>query len=208
MNIKTSLFNRLSLGLKQLAIDISPDRLLDYLAILQKWNHSYNLTAVRDPEVMIGRHLLDSLAILPWVKGERILDVGTGAGLPGIPLAIALPSVQVVLLDSNGKKIRFLQEVKRALALDNIEIVQARAESYNPTSYFDSVISRAFSELQQMLTWTEHLVSKEGIWLAMKGRTPDMELSSISYPYRIENYFVDGVEGQRCCIIIQRTVES
>ncbi len=193
----------LLLGMQQLGLDFAPDKLLQYLALLHKWNQAYNLTAIRDLNRMVTLHLLDSLAILPWVHGERILDVGTGAGLPGIPLALANPSLHVVLLDSNGKKIRFLQEVKRALKLDNIDMIQTRVESYHPTSRFDTVTSRAFSDLQQMLDCTAHLIAPDGIWLAMKGRHPEAELGCIHRAYRIESYTVAGIDGERCCVIVE-----
>lgn len=195
-------------GMKGLGLDFSCDKLLQYLSLLYKWNQAYNLTAVRDMDSMVTRHLLDSLAILSWVKGPRVLDVGTGPGLPGIPLALANPALQVVLLDSNGKKIRFLQEVKRALALDNIEIVQSRVENYLPTQGFDTVTSRAFSDLQHMLAGTHHLIAADGIWLAMKGRHPDAELASIDRCYHIESYTVAGVDGERCCVIIENKDKS
>lgn len=190
-------------GMKGLGLDFSADKLMHYLSLLYKWNQAYNLTAVRDMDSMVTRHLLDSLAILPWVKGPRVLDVGTGPGLPGVPLALANPELHVVLLDSNGKKIRFLQEVKRALALDNVEIVQTRVESYLPTQGFDTVTSRAFSDLQHMLNCTNHLIATAGIWLAMKGRHPEAELASIDRHYQIEPYTVAGIDGERCCVIIQ-----
>lgn len=190
-------------GLRQLGLTCPYEKLLHYLNLLHKWNRAYNLTAVRDPHVMVSRHLLDSLAILPWVKGNRLLDVGTGAGLPGIPLAIACPDMQVVLLDSNGKKIRFLQEIKRTLALPNVELIQSRVENYRPLQQFDTVTSRAFSSLEQMVTWTQHLVVNNGIWLAMKGQYPETELASIHQPFHVETYPVPGVDGERCCIIIE-----
>jgi 16S rRNA (guanine527-N7)-methyltransferase len=193
---------QLQKGLEQLSVVADLQRLYAYLLLLDKWNHVYNLTAIREQHAMVNLHLLDSLAILPWIKRSRILDVGTGPGLPGIPLAIVAPELQVVLLDSNGKKIRFLQEAKRTLGLANVEIVQSRAEIYRPNQGFDTVISRAFSNLQQMIEWTEHLVAPQGIWLAMKGRQPEEELAEISHPYRVENYTVPGVEGERCCVII------
>lgn len=190
-------------GITGLGLELPCDGFMQYLSLLYKWNQAYNLTAVRDMDSMVTRHLLDSLAILPWVKGPRLLDVGTGPGLPGIPLALANPSLQLVLLDSNGKKIRFLQEVKRVLALDNVEIVQARVESYLPEQRFDTVTSRAFSELQHMLSCTEHLIATDGIWLAMKGRYPEAELANIDRDYQIESYTVAGNDGERCCIIIE-----
>ncbi|MCL5272804.1 MAG: 16S rRNA (guanine(527)-N(7))-methyltransferase RsmG [Gammaproteobacteria bacterium] len=195
-------------GLKQFGLNSIGAPLLQYLLLLKKWNAAYNLTAVRDLESMINKHLLDSLAIIPWVKGNNILDVGTGPGLPGIPLAIALPEKQFVLLDSNGKKIRFLNEVKRQLNLKNLEIVQFRVENYHPAQGFDTVTSRAFSSLDQMIHWTQHLIANDGIWLAMKGRYPDTELNMIHQKYRVEGYTVEGVDGERCCVIIDNTTKE
>ncbi len=179
------------------------EKLEVYLILLHKWNQAYNLTAIRDVQMMVGRHIMDSLAVMPWLHGKRIIDVGTGAGLPGIPLALAQPDLEFVLLDSNGKKTRFLTEAKRVLSLDNVEVVQSRAEDYKPVVGFDTVVSRAFSSLADMLKWTTHLVGNEGIWLAMKGSCSPSELQEISYPYRIQSYQVAGVSGERCCIIIE-----
>ncbi|KTD52050.1 glucose inhibited division protein B GidB [Legionella quinlivanii] len=192
-------------GLQQLGLSVSPEPLLNYLMLLQKWNKAYNLTAIRDLPAMLSKHLLDSLAISPWLQGPRLIDVGTGAGLPGIPLAIAHPHLQVSLLDSNGKKIRFLQEVKRQLDLSNIEIIESRVENYKPATGFDTVISRAFSDLSQMISWTKHLLASGGIWLAMKGRYPEIELSTIDQGYKVIPYSVPGLDGERCCIIIANT---
>lgn len=194
----------LQCGVDALGIDVSIDALMTYLQLLDKWNHAYNLTAVREITAMVVRHILDSLAIVPWVKGDRVLDVGTGAGLPGIPLALACPKQQLVLLDSNGKKIRFLHEVKRVLGLTQVEIIQIRAESYHPKEGFDTVVSRAFSELQQMVVWTEHLVRSSGIWLAMKGRYPEDELRVLQYPYQVQTYQVADTDDERCCVIIRK----
>lgn len=190
-------------GMQALKLDFPCDGLLDYLALLHKWNKAYNLTAVRDLDSMVGRHILDSLAILPWLHGKHVLDVGTGAGLPGIPIAIARPDLNIVLLDSNGKKIRFLQEVKRALNLDNVEPVQIRVEDYQPTHRFDTITSRAFSDIQLMLNSTQHLIATDGIWLAMKGRPSEEELAGIKHTYKIEPYAVMGQDGERCCIIVK-----
>jgi 16S rRNA (guanine527-N7)-methyltransferase len=194
---------KLMVGIKQFGLNLSCDSLLTYLDLLHKWNKAYNLTAVRDLDSMISRHLLDSLAILPWLNGTKILDVGTGPGLPGIPIALARSDIDITLLDSNGKKTRFLHEVKRALSLDNVEIVQTRVESYHKAGGFDTVVSRAFSDLQQMVTWTRHLIAKHGIWLAMKGRSPDSELAVLQSPYKVHTYSVPGIEGERCCVIIE-----
>lgn len=193
----------LSEGLQTLRLVTSPEPLMNYLALLQKWNQAYNLTAIREQKDMITHHVLDSLAIAPWIKGSRLLDVGTGAGLPGIPLALARPDLHVVLLDSNGKKIRFLREVKRVLKLENIDIVQTRVEDYHPTSGFDTVTSRAFSAIDRFIQCTHHLISPQGIWLAMKGRYPETELSVLHRRYRVETYSVPGIIGDRCCIIVE-----
>lgn len=203
MNEEVEIRLLLEQGLKHYQLESLKEPLFDYLVLLNKWNLAYNLTAIRDLESMVSKHLLDSLAILPWVSGSRILDVGTGAGLPGIPLAIANPNREFVLLDSNGKKIRFLQEVKRTLSLKNVELVQTRAENFHPDLSFDTVISRAFSSLEQMMHWTKHLITKEGTWLAMKGLYPYDELKKITQPYQVEQYQVPNIEGERCCVLIK-----
>ena len=190
-------------GLHQFDMEALSPSLSDYLFLLNKWNLAYNLTAIRDLESMVSKHIFDSLAILPWLKGNHIIDVGTGAGLPGIPLALARPDLNFVLLDSNGKKTRFLAEVKRQLNIKNVEMVQFRVENYHPTQGFDTVLSRAFSSLEQMIQWTQHLIVDNGIWLAMKGRYPDTELHEINQSCTIERYTVAGVEGERCCVIIE-----
>ncbi len=208
MNDLTHIEHALKHGMHSLGLDVSCDGLLHYLSLLHKWNQAYNLTAIRDMESMVTRHILDSLAILPWIQGPRVLDVGTGPGLPGVPLALANPDLHVVLLDSNGKKVRFLQEVKRALALNNVEIVQMRVENYLPAQGFDTVTSRAFSELKLMLDSTHHLIAAKGIWLAMKGKYPEAELANINRPYLIKPYTVAGTEGERCCVIIENKDKS
>lgn len=176
--------------------------LLDYLLLLNKWNQAYNLTAIRGLPDMVTRHILDSLAIAPYIQGKRLIDVGTGPGLPGIPLAIMQPQLNIVLLDSNGKKTRFLNEVKRRLDLKNVTVVQSRVENYHADSSFDTVVSRAFSEISQMIAWTEHLIAQDGIWLAMKGQHPAAELAGLTHPYEVRSYKVPGIDEQRCAIII------
>lgn len=208
MTIPAAFAQILADGLEQLGLQTATSPLLHYLILLQKWNKTYNLTAIRDMETMITRHVLDSLAIRPWIQGKRLLDVGTGAGLPGIPLALANPNLEVVLLDSNGKKTRFLQEIKRTLKLENIEVIQSRVENYHPSFDFDTVTSRAFSELAQMLKWTRHLIGRNGIWLAMKGRLPETELASINLPYQVKPYTVPGLDGERCCVIIENATKE
>ena len=201
------LMRALSVGLERLAIADPSNRLAQslaqYLELLHKWNQAYNLTAVRRLDDMVGRHVLDSLAIMPWIAGESVLDVGTGAGLPGVPLALAYPNKQFFLLDSNGKKTRFLQEVQRVLGLNNIEIIQSRVEDYHPTFKFDTVVSRAFAQVKTMLDVTRHILASHGRWVAMKGPHVALELSDIQAKYRIEPYSVLGVDGERYCVIIE-----
>ncbi|VEG91685.1 16S rRNA (guanine(527)-N(7))-methyltransferase RsmG [Legionella spiritensis] len=195
-------------GLSQLGLPDHSDALLTYLSLLNKWNHVYNLTAVREIPAMVSRHVLDSLAVLPFIRGARIVDVGSGAGLPGIPLAIARPQTRITLLDSNGKKTRFLEEVQRHLMLDNVEVIQSRIENYHPAQAFDTVISRAFSDLAQMIHWTKHVIDAHGIWLAMKGRYPQTELSMIDFPYQVHRYDVPGLDEERCSVIIENKTEE
>jgi 16S rRNA (guanine527-N7)-methyltransferase len=180
----------------------------DYLSLLQKWNGAYNLTAIQDKESMFKLHILDSLAILPYIHGQKIIDIGTGAGLPGLIIAMAKQDLAVTLLDSNGKKIRFLQEVKRVLSLNNVNIVQSRAEDYNPEINFDTVLSRAFSNIKNMQEWSRHLLARDGVWLAMKGQIPEAELYDTASTYQIYTYQVPGVIGKRCCIILKNFTAS
>lgn len=196
---------KLSQGLAQLSLAMDVQPLLAYLGLLQKWNHAYNLTAIKSIDDMITRHLLDSLAINPWLWGKNILDVGAGAGFPGIPLALARPDLSFVLLDSNGKKVRFMQEVKRQLSLTNIFIEQGRVETYQPKQGFDTITSRACCNIGQMLSWTKHLLAAPGQWLLMKGQYPGQELQQINYPYRVEIYQVPYLDSQRCCVVVDGT---
>ena len=172
---------RLARGCANLGVATDPslqERLLNYLALMIKWNKAYNLTAVRDPAQMVTRHLLDSLAIVPHVHGQRLIDVGTGGGLPGVPLAILFPQREFHLLDSNGKKTRFLFQVKTALGLDNMAVHQARVESFE-LGPFDVVLSRAFASLEDMVEGCRHLLSPDGHFLAMKGAYPDEEITAV-----------------------------
>ena len=173
---------RLQQGCDDLQLSLGSDQraqLIDYVALLLKWNTAYNLTAVREEADMVTRHLLDSLAIAPFLAGQRVLDVGTGAGLPGVPMAILFPQREFHLLDSNGKKTRFLFQVKTALCLDNMVVHQARVQSFRVVEPFDAVLSRAFASLQDMMHGCRHLVAPEGRLLAMKGAYPAQELDAI-----------------------------
>ena len=168
-------------GLAALSIDeqrAAP--LYEYLQLLQKWNKPFNLTAIKKAEEMIPKHLMDSLSVLAHLGGaRRICDVGTGAGLPGIPLAVCCPETEFVLLDSNGKKTRFLHQVRRHLNLNNVTIVEGRAEDYQPDIGFDAVLSRAFADLMRMYQVTQHLLKKNGVWLAMKSQILETEQATL-----------------------------
>jgi len=156
------------------------DRLIAFLALLQRWNGVYNLTAVRDPEDMVPRHLLDSLAILPWVTRGPLLDAGTGAGLPGIPLAIARPTLQFTLLDGNGKKTRFVRQAVLELGLDNVEVVHSRLEAYRPALKFATITARAVASLSDLYQGCAHLAAADARLLAMKGRLPEQEIEALT----------------------------
>lgn len=163
-------------------------KLIEYLKLLEKWNRVHNLTAVREPAQMVVLHLLDSLSVLPHLEGKTsILDVGTGAGLPGIPLAIARPDLEVTLLDSNHKKTTFLAQAKAELGLANIRVETARVETYRPQRLFDVVVSRAFSELSDFVTQARHLVQPGGELLAMKGVYPFDEIARVPDTHRVAN---------------------
>ncbi len=199
---------RLHRGLQEMGLALPPaieTRLLDYLRLLEKWNRAYNLTAVRDPQEMVGRHLLDSLTVLPYVKGPRVLDVGTGAGLPGIPLALALPALHFTLLDSNAKKTRFVTQAAHALGLANVTVVHARAEQFQPPERFDTVIARALASIPDMLAATRHLCASGGRWLAMKGVFPQEELAGIPADYAAEakSLKIPGLAAARHVVIIE-----
>jgi 16S rRNA (guanine527-N7)-methyltransferase len=206
--MERSVVEPLANGLNALGLDqeaLPP--LLRYLELLAKWNGAYNLSAVRDPQEMVSRHLLDSLVILPWVRGPRLLDVGSGAGLPGIPLAIARPDLQVVLLDSNGKKSRFQRQAVLELGLSNVEVEGVRVEQYRPSAPFDEIVSRAFAELALFVRLTEPLLAPRGRWLAMKGRRDENELAEIAAErgkLHVHPLQVPGLIGERHLIEIQR----
>lgn len=178
--------------------------LLAYLGLLERWNRTYNLTAITEPLEMVTRHLLDSLAVLPWVAGRRLLDAGTGAGLPGVPLAIADPALEVTLLDSAGKKIRFLNHVRRELRLGNITPVQDRLERYVPPAAFDTIVSRAFATLAAFAGAARH-IGKGARLLAMKGRYPEAELAELPdwvEVRSVETLRVPGLQEDRHLVIM------
>ena len=190
-------------GWEALGLNRDPEQeqqLLDYLALLVKWNRAYNLTAIRDPAQMVTRHLLDSLAIAPFVKGQRLVDVGTGAGLPGVPLTILDPGREIDLLDSNGKKTRFLFQVKTALRLDSMRVHHQRVESFKPPQAYDAVLSRAFASLQDMVSGCRQLLAPGGRFFAMKGAYPEEELAAVDAHCKlvaVHEIAVPGLDEQR-----------
>jgi 16S rRNA (guanine527-N7)-methyltransferase len=201
----------LSQGARELGVDLSEvqhEKLLGYLSLLIKWNKAYNLTAVRDPDEMVSRHLLDSLSVVPYIQGERQLDVGSGGGMPGIPLAILFPDMHITCLDSNGKKTRFLTQIKLELKLDNLQVIHSRAEAFQPEQPFTGIISRAFSSLEDFTQWTRHMGDTHTRWLAMKGLHPADELVALPADFRLESaqaLAVPGCQGQRHLLILRRT---
>lgn len=197
-------------GLQQMAVDLSApqqQQLLDYLALLLKWNKAFNLTAIRDVDVMVSRQLLDSLSILPLLRGARVLDVGTGPGLPGIPLAVAQPERQFVLMDSNGKKTRFVQQSVASLGLQNVQVVRDRVEAFQDLNGFDTITSRAFAALPKMLRLAGHLLADGGYLLAMKGTVPTdeiAELEAVGCRVAVASLQVPGSDGQRHALLVER----
>lgn len=208
MTAREALQTQLEHGIATLGASLpdgAVERLLDYRELLERWNSAYNLTAIRDDREMVARHLLDSLAILPYVHGRSLADLGTGPGLPGIPLAIAEPAREVLMVDSNGKKVRFLREAIRSLKLANARALQSRVEDVEGT--FECVTARAFASLADMLGWGGHLLAPNGVWLAMKGRHPAEELDGVPEGFRLEAIHaltVPGVEGERHLVVIRR----
>ncbi len=199
----------LSEGLEKLELALDEPtrvRLLTYLDLLTKWNRSYNLTSVRKPEQMLVRHLFDSLVIHSFLRGPRILDVGTGAGLPGIPLALACPEYDFTLLDSNGKKTRFVTQAVAELGLDNVTVVQSRVEAFTAAG-FDTIVSRAYSTLAEFVRDAQSLLAADGILLAMKGVYPTTELAELAAPFKLAQNVelqAPGLDAERNLLIIRR----
>jgi 16S rRNA (guanine527-N7)-methyltransferase len=197
----------LSHGLQEMGLDLSSPiqgQLLQFLRILEKWNQAYNLTAVRDPEQMVPRHLLDSLATLPYLHGVRVIDIGTGAGLPGIPLALARPDLTFTLLDSNAKKTRFVSQATHELGLKNVTVVQERAEKFHPEQKFDTLIARALASIPDMLASSQHLVAPHGCFLFMKGVIPQEELATVAgaYQMQVQALHIPGLDAARHLVIL------
>jgi len=202
--------DQLRSGLAGMQLSVSEEQqqqLLAFLALLNKWNKAYNLTAVRDEQVMVSRQLLDSLSILPWITTDHLLDVGAGGGLPGIPLAIVLPDKHFTLLDSNGKKTRFLNQCVLELGLKNVEVIHGRAEDCQPEHPFSQISSRAFTALENLVAWCSPLLANNGQFLAMKGQYPDDEVFALPQGWKVESghsLTVPDADGERHLLIVVR----
>ncbi len=200
---------QLPAGLHELGLELPASvqaKALAYLTLLEKWNRVYNLTGVRDPREMVTRHLLDSFAIIPFVAGPRVLDIGTGAGLPGIPLALALPDMGFVLLDSSAKKVQFVRQVVTELDLQNVAVVCQRTQQYTPTTRFNTVVTRALASIKEILTMARALCTHGGRVLIMKGVFPTEELAEMPGGYEIVQVVplrVPGLKARRHLVHIE-----
>ncbi|OIR10369.1 ribosomal RNA small subunit methyltransferase G [mine drainage metagenome] len=202
-----TLAQELTAGLTQMGLEATLEqqaKLLDYLTLLHKWNGIYNLTAIRNPEQMVSNHLLDSLAVLPYLWPQRWLDVGCGAGLPGLVLAVMRPEWSFTLLDSNSKKTGFVQQAAIQLDLNNVEVRCERVEQWHTKQKFDGIISRAFAEATDFVALTRHLLSEGGRWAAMKG-VPEQELARLPADILVEKVItlqVPGLEAARSLVVL------
>ncbi|MDN8600714.1 16S rRNA (guanine(527)-N(7))-methyltransferase RsmG [Citrobacter sp. S2-9] len=203
------MLNKLSRLLDQAGISLTDhqkNQLVAYVDMLNKWNKAYNLTSVRDPGEMLVRHILDSIVVAPYLQGQRFIDVGTGPGLPGIPLSIVRPESHFTLLDSLGKRVRFLRQVQHELKLDNITPVQSRVEAFPSEPPFDGVISRAFASLNDMISWCHHLPGENGRFYALKGLLPEDEIASLPAEFSVESVVklrVPQLEGERHLVVVK-----
>lgn len=195
--------------LKQTALSLSDQQksqLVQLVLLLDKWNKAYNLTSVRDPQEMLVKHILDSIVVSPYLQGERFIDVGTGPGLPGLPLAIVNPNKQFVLLDSLGKRISFIRNAVRELGLTNVEPVLSRVEEYQPDHQFDGVLSRAFASLKDMTDWCHHLPKESGLFYALKGQYHQDEVKELDDKFQIQQVIelnVPELIGERHLVLIK-----
>lgn len=215
MMINESLLIALKAGLAEMGLQVSPEKqekLIAYLLLIHKWNMVHNLTAVRDPLEMVTLHLLDSLSVLPHIQAlspKNLLDVGAGAGLPSIPLAICLPDLKVVAIDAVQKKASFMRQAKGELGLENFHVEAGRVEALKATPKFDVIISRAFSEIDLFIKLTKHLLANDGVWLAMKGTVPHHEFEkSIVQPTEIKPLKVANLEAERHLVYLHPSIET
>ena len=207
---RTSLAAQLECGLTSVNIALNQqviDLLLDYLDLLQKWNRVHNLTSVRDPEKMVSTHLLDSLSVLPHLPGGPILDVGSGAGLPGIPLAAANSNLQITLIEANQKKAAFLRQAIGELRLSNVQVVCEKVDEWFPPALFPCIIARAYAEISKFIETSRHLLATNGVIAAMKGRYPETEIKGIPREFEVKRIIelkVPGLDAQRHLVMIGR----
>lgn len=210
-NLELELSEKLKTLLKMTALSITEQQekqLVQLILLLNKWNKTYNLTSVRDPMEMLVKHILDSLVVSPYLQGNYFIDVGTGPGLPGLPLAIINPNKKFVLLDSLGKRISFIRNAVRELGLTNVETVLSRVEEYQPDHQFDGVLSRAFASLKDMTDWCHHLPHKNGLFYALKGLYNKNEIAELLSNFTITNVVelqVPGLIGERHLILLKQT---
>ena len=203
--MKAKLENLLAQAEIQLT-DLQKDQLIKLVQLLNKWNKAYNLTSVRDPQEMLVKHILDSIVVSPYLQGDRFIDVGTGPGLPGLPLAIINPTKQFVLLDSLGKRISFIRNAVRELGLTNVEPVLSRVEEYQPAQKFDGVLSRAFASLKDMTDWCTHLPKQDGYFYALKGIYHEDEVQELDKKFEVKDVItlnVPELVGERHLIVLR-----
>ena len=203
--MKAKLENLLAQAEIQLT-DLQKDQLIKLVQLLHKWNKAYNLTSVRDPQEMLVKHILDSIVVSPYLQGDRFIDVGTGPGLPGLPLAIINPTKQFVLLDSLGKRISFIRNAVRELGLTNVEPILSRVEEYQPEQKFDGVLSRAFASLKDMTDWCHHLLKKDGYFYALKGIYHEDEVQELDKKFEVKDVItlnVPELVGERHLIVLR-----
>jgi len=208
-SLPPALRGELERGLQAMQLDASAlaPPLLDYLTLLLRWNATYNLTAVRDPQEMVTRHLLDSLALQPHVESGSLADLGSGPGLPGIPLALARPQLQVTLVESNGKKARFLREAVRTLGIGNARVAETRAEALDEAGRYDTITARALDTLAGIVAVGGHLLKPDGRLLAMKGAVPDAEAAALPPGWCVQavhKLVVPGLAGERHLVVVGR----
>lgn len=208
-NLETDLSQKLEILLKQTALSLTDQQktqLVKLVLLLNKWNKTYNLTSVRDPMEMLVKHILDSLVVSPYLQGMRFVDVGTGPGLPGLPLAIVNPDKEFFLLDSLGKRISFIRNAVRELGLTNVEPVLSRVEEFHPDHQFDGVLSRAFASLKDMTDWCHHLPNENGLFYALKGQYHKDEVQELDVKFNIQQVIklsVPELEGERHLVLIK-----
>ena len=203
--MKAKLENLLTQAEIQLT-DRQKDQLIQLVQLLNKWNKAYNLTSVRDPQEMLVKHILDSIVVSPYLQGDRFIDVGTGPGLPGLPLAIINPTKQFVLLDSLGKRISFIRNAVRELGLTNVEPVLSRVEEYQSEQKFDGVLSRAFASLKDMTDWCHHLPKQDGYFYALKGIYHEDEVQELDKKFEVKDVItlnVPELVGERHLIVLR-----